>query len=116
MRQLSITSQTTSIQQLPNIGLLTSVVELPHYEMLYVYRNIQEKNEVELRRQHNHIFDKNAVEVYFNGFKIGYISPKVNAIVARQIDKGNSVIARVKSVKKQKAMPLSGLDIEVMIM
>ena len=103
-------------QKLPNLGILTNVVELSHYEMIYVYHHIQEKSEIELRRQYNHIFDKNAVEVYFKGFKIGYISQKINSIVAKQIDKGNRVFARVKSIKKQKYMPLSGLDIEVMMM
>jgi hypothetical protein len=56
------------------------------------------------------------VEVYFEGFKLGYISLKVNSIVAKQMDRGNTVLARVKSVKKYKNTSLSGLDIEVMVM
>ena len=114
MRQLNITSP--AVQVLPNLGILTNVVELTQYHMIYLFRKIRERSIVELRREHNHVFDKNAVEVYFNGLKIGYVSPKVNTIVAKQMDKGNLVVAKVKSIKKQKFSPLSSLDIEVMVM
>jgi len=114
MRQLNIT--TPALQVLPNLGILTNVVELTHYQMIYIYQRLKEKSTIELRREYNHIFDKNAIEVYFQGFKIGYISPKVNPIIAKQMDRGNTVIARVKSIKKQKYSPLSSLDIEVMVM
>ena len=114
MRQLNIISPLT--EALPNLGLLTNVVELTYYDMIYIYHRLKHKSRIELRREHNHIFDKNAVEVYFEGFKLGYISLKVNSIIAKQMDRGNTVLARVKSVKKYKNTPLSGLDIEVMVM
>jgi hypothetical protein len=114
MRQLNITPPLA--EALPNIGLLTNVVELTYYDMIYIYHRLKHKSRIELRREHNHIFDKNAVEVYFEGFKLGYISLKVNSIVAKQMDRGNTVLARVKSVKKHKNTPLGGLDIEVMVM
>ena len=84
--------------------------------MIYVYHRLKYKSRIELRREHNHIFDKNAVEVYFEGFKLGYISLKVNSIIAKQMDRGNIVLASVKSVKNNKKTPLSLLDIEVMVM
>ena len=115
MRLLNITPSRLE-QSLPNLGILTNVVELSHYEMIYIYHHIHESCEVQLRREHNHVFDKNAVEVYFKGFKIGYISQKVNAIVAKKLDNGKRVIAKVKSIQKQKYTPLSGLDIELMMM
>jgi len=114
MRQLNITPP--FLAALPNLGLLTNVVELTYYDMIYIYHRLKQKSRIELRREHNHIFDKNAVEVYFEGFKLGYISLKVNSIVAKQMDKGNTVLARVKSVKEHKKTPLGVLDIEVMIM
>ena len=114
MRELNIIPPLTGA--LPNLGLLTNVVELTYYDMIYIYHRLKHKSRIELRREHNHIFDKNAVEVYFEGFKLGYISLKVNSIVAKQMDRGNTVLARVKSVKKYKNTSLSGLDIEVMVM
>ena len=114
MRQLNTIAPLS--EALPNLGLLTNVVELAYYEMIYIYHRLKHNSRIELRREHNHIFDKNAVEVYFEGFKLGYISLKVNSIVAKQMDKGNTVLARVKSVKKYKDTPLSGLEIEVIVM
>jgi hypothetical protein len=114
MRQLNITSPFA--EALPNLGLLTNVVELTYYDMIYIYHKIKHKSRIELRRDYNHIFDKNAVEVYFEGFKLGYISRKVNSIVAKQMDKGNTVLARAKNIKRYKNTPLNGLDIEVMVM
>jgi hypothetical protein len=114
MRQLNIIPPLAGA--LPNLGLLTNVVELTYYDMIYVYHRLKHKSRIELRREHNRIFDKNAVEVYFEGFKLGYISLKVNSIVAKQMDIGNTVLARVKSVKKYKNTPLRGLEIEVMVM
>lgn len=114
MRQLNITSQT--VQTLPSLGVLTNIVELAHYDMIYIYHKMKEKDEVSLQRNHNHVFDKNAVSVYFKGFKIGSISTKVNTIIARHLDRGSKVVARVKNIKKQKYAPLTELDIEVMIL
>ena len=114
MRQLNIIQPLAGA--LPNLGLLTNVVELTYYDMIYIYHRLKHKSRIELRREHNHIFDKNAVEVYFEGFKLGYISLKVNSIVAKQMDIGNTVLARVKGVKRYKNNQLSGLDIEVMVM
>tara|TARA_B110000285_G_scaffold220890_1_gene273164 strand:+ start:518 stop:862 length:345 start_codon:yes stop_codon:yes gene_type:complete len=114
MRQLNIISPLADV--LPNLGLLTNVVELTYYDMVYIYHRLKHKSRIELKREYNHIFDKNAVEVYFEGFKLGYISLKVNSIVAKQMDIGNTVLARVKGVKRYKNNQLSGLDIEVMVM
>lgn len=114
MRQLNIPSPTP--EALPNLGLLTNVVELTYFDMIYIFHKLKDKSRIQLKREQNHIFDKNAVEVYFEGFKIGYISPKVNAIVAKQMDRGNKVLARVRSIKKNKNTPLGNLDIEVMVM
>lgn len=114
MRQLNTIAPLS--EALPNLGLLTNVVELAYYEMIYIYHRLKHNSRIELRREHNHIFDKNAVGVYFEGCKLGYVSLKVNSIVAKQMDRGTTVLARVKRINKNKNKPLSVLDIEVMIM
>jgi len=114
MRQLNIIPPLT--EALPSLGILTNVIELTYYDMIYIYHRLKHGSRIELRREYNHIFDKNAVEVYFEGFKLGYISLKVNSIVAKQMDRGNTVLARVKSAKKHKNTALGGLDIEVIVM
>ncbi len=112
MRQLNLSQPSI----LPQIGLLTNVVELPHYDMIYTHNNIKEDARLLLKRESNHIFDKNAIEVFHNGFKIGYISPKVNAILARHMDAGRMVIAKVRNIHKQRFSPISGLEIRVTVL
>ena len=112
MRQYKISPFTAS---LPHLGVLTNVMELTHYDMIYIYHHIQQNTLLELRRDEQHVYDKNAVEVWFKGFKLGYVSNKVNGLIARKIDAGKEVMAKVRNVKKQKYTPLSGLDIELFV-
>lgn len=111
MRQLNLYKK----PEIPTLGILTQVVELTSYDMIYIYHHIQKGDELKLERDDVHIFDKNAIAVFYKGFKLGYVSPKVNHIISSKMDNLQSVRARVKSVKKQKYMPLTGLDIEVFI-
>jgi len=115
MRALNIT-QPNRQSSLPSLGILTNVVELTYYEMIYIHHQIKEHAKIELRRNFNHAFDRNAIEVYFNGYKLGYISNKVNGIIAKQMDQGKNVVAKVRGLKKKKHTLLSGLDIVVMMM
>lgn len=110
MRQLILHKK----PEIPTLGILTQVVELTSFDMIYIYHHLQKGSELILEKDENHIFDKNAIAVYFKGFKLGYISPKVNQLIASKIE-NNSVIAKVKNIKKQKYMPLTGLDIEIFI-
>jgi len=108
-----------NIQQsspLPTLGILTNVVELPHYEMIYIYHHLQSGQPVELRREENHIFDRSAIAVYFKGFKLGYISNRINGLISQKIDAGKAVTASIRNITKQKYMPLSGLELELKVM
>jgi hypothetical protein len=44
MRQLNIISPTT--EALPNLGLLTNVVELTYYDMIYIYHRLKHKSRI----------------------------------------------------------------------
>lgn len=110
MRQLILHKK----PEIPALGILTQVIELTSYDMIYIYHHLQKGNELKLEKDNNHIFDKHAIAVSFKGFKLGYISPKVNQLIASKMEH-HTVIAKVKNIKKQKYMPLTGLDIEVFI-
>lgn len=110
MRQLILHKK----PEIPTLGILTQVVELTSYDMIYIYHHLQKGGELMLEKDDTHIFDKNAIAVYFKGFKLGYISPKVNQLIASKMEH-QTVIAKVKNIKKQKYMPLTGLDIEIYI-
>lgn len=114
MRELVIHSPQKSF--LPQLGILTNVVELTHYELLYIHHKLKDKDHLELRRELNPIFDKYAIEVFFNNRKLGYVSNKVNTIIARHMDQGKQVYARIKNIKTNRMMPLTDLEIEIIIM
>lgn len=115
MRQLEINPQ-GHLQQVanhPNFGILTTVENLARYDMIYIYHHMNVGDEITLRRDHENHFDEHCVEVFFKGFKLGTLSTKSNKIVARLLDKQKTVKAKVRSLYRQKFMPLDSLEIEV---
>lgn len=102
-------------QNLPSLGILTQIDELTKHEMIYIYHHLNVGAELTLERDYARLWDKTAVCVFYKGFKIGYVSKKSSGIISKQIDKGNNVIAKIKTLYKQKYMPLDGLDIAVTI-
>ncbi len=113
MRYLKLEPYQSKI--LPHLGILTHVNELSKHDMIYIYHHLSIGAELSLEHDRTRLWDKNAVAVFFKGFKIGYISNNTSELVCKQIIKGMKVIAKVKSLYKQKYMPLEGLDIEVFI-
>lgn len=111
MRQLKLFKKPA----LPSLGILTQVIELTSFDMIYIYHHIQKGDELTLERDYNHIYDKKAIAVFYKGFKLGYVSPKVNQLIASKMDNQLNVKAKVKSIQKQKYMPLTGLDIEIIV-
>ena len=81
--------------------------------MIYIYHHLGVGSELELKRETNHYFDKNAVQVYFKNFKLGYLSNQISSIVAPRIDNGIEVSVKVKNIDKLKYLPLNGLDLEL---
>lgn len=101
---------------LPSLGILTQIDELTKHDMVYIYHHLQIGSELTLERDYARLWDKTAVVVLFKGFKIGYISKKSSGIISKQIDKGHQVIAKIKTLYKQKYMPLDGLDVSVTVL
>jgi hypothetical protein len=112
MRQLKIQAPK---QNLPSLGILTQIDELTKHDMIYIYHHLNIGAELILERDYARLWDKTAVGVFYKGFKIGYVSKKSSGIISKQIDKGHEVIAKIKTLYKQKYMPLEGLDIAVTI-
>jgi len=112
MRHLKIQAPKT---ELPSLGILTQIDELTKHDMIYIYHHLNIDSELTLERDYARIWDQTAIGVFYKGFKLGYISKKTSGIISKQIDKGNQVIAKIKTLYKQKYMPLEGLDIAVTI-
>ncbi len=112
MRHLKIQPQQP---QLPNLGIITHISELSKHDMIYIYHHLKIGSELFLESDKARLWDKNAVAVFYKGFKIGYVSDNTSGLICKQLDKGLTILAKVKTLYKQKYMPLDGLDIEVFI-
>jgi len=98
---------------IPSLGILTSVEQLSSFDMIYIYHHLKVGSFLELKKEESHFLDKNAIQVYFKGFKLGYLSQKISSIVAPRLDNDVNIIAKIKTVNKLKYLPLKGLDIEL---
>ena len=66
------------------------------------HENLLRENELlELRRQTENPHDYFAVEVYHNNIKLGYLPRSGNKIIARMMDQGVRVNARVRSINPE---------------
>jgi len=110
MRQLQILPQG---QPVPKLGIITSVDELTSFDMIYIYHHLEKGALLDLVPDHGHYHNRTAVQVYFKGFKLGYLPEKISQIVSRKGDSGFHISAKVKGVDKLKYLPLRGLDIEL---
>lgn len=112
MRNLNLLKQFQTAQ-LPQLGVLTSVEQLTAFDMIYIYHHLTEGAEIELIQEHQHYLYANPIQVFFKGFKIGYLSDRVATLVANKLSSGSTVLATVKQLDKRKYLPLSGLDLEL---
>ena len=114
MRKLKLISGLQELQQKP-LSILTAVQQLSSYDMIYIYHHMMVGNELQLVREENHYLDKNAVQVCFKGFKIGYLTERISAIVAPKLERQLPIKAKVTSISKVKYLPFDGLDIEILL-
>jgi len=115
MRNFKIPLPSVSIRSASEqaLSILSSVNSLAHYDMIYIYHHLVIGSELKLIRAYNNPINHHAIEVYFKGFKLGYICDKQSPIIAKILDNQQEVKAYAKNIHKLKYRPLSGLDIEV---
>ncbi len=111
MRKLNIIKQLQP--KVPGLGIITSVEQLSSFDMIYIYHHLTVGATLSLRIEENHYLYGRAIQVYFKGFKLGYLSEKIASIVISRLDRDIPVKARVKSVDKLKYLPLKGLDVQL---
>ncbi len=112
MRQLKIQNNSLN-SNLPNLGILTHVEELTRYDMIYIYHHLKNGAILDIEKDDNRAWDENSLMVSFKGFKLGYVSSKTSAIIKKKMAQGYAISASVKSVNKEKYLPLNAMDIQV---
>lgn len=73
-----------------------------HYEGGQVLRDLRPGDRLELVREPGNPYDANAVRVEWRGIKLGYVPRRDNAAVARQLDRGAALEARLAGIRQNR--------------
>ncbi|HEU0290667.1 MAG TPA: HIRAN domain-containing protein [Burkholderiales bacterium] len=73
-----------------------------HYEGGEAWRNMALGDRLHLVREGDNPYDANAIRVEWRGVKLGYLPRRDNAAVARQMDRGAPLEARVASLRENR--------------
>jgi len=73
-----------------------------HYDAREVWRAVRPGDRLELVREPDNPYDPNAVRVEWRGRKLGYLPRRENGAVARQLDRGAPLGARVALVRENR--------------
>ena len=85
-----------------------------HYEAPNLWTEISPGDALTLVREPENPHDRNAVRVEWRSFKLGYIPRAQNESVARQLDRGTGLMARVSKVQRTRA-PNRRIEFEVYV-
>lgn len=85
-----------------------------HYEAPNLWGEIQPGDALALVREGDNPHDRNAVRVEWRTFKLGYVPRAENAGVARQLDHGTPLVARVSKVQLTRA-PNKRIEFEIFL-
>jgi hypothetical protein len=83
-----------------------------HYEAPSLWEQISVGDELSLVREPDNPHDRNAVRVEWRGCKLGYVPRTQNEAVARQIDRGTPLVARVSKLQHTRA-PNRRIELEI---
>ena len=73
-----------------------------HYDGRVVWRDLKPGDRLQLVREAGNPYDANAVRVEWNGLKLGYVPRRDNAAVARQLDRGAALEARIAALRENR--------------
>lgn len=76
------------------------VAGLRHHQAKAVWDHLHVGDELNLVREPHNLHDPNAVRIEWQGHMLGYLPRTDNEAVARQLDRGNKLRARIESIGK----------------
>ena len=75
---------------------------LRHYQAREVWPDMLVGDRLDLVRERDNPYDANAVRIEWRGRKLGYLPRRDNAAVARQLDRGAPLEARVTQLRENR--------------
>jgi len=85
-----------------------------YYDAGALWDEMKVGDALELVREPGNPHDANAVRVEWRGYQLGYVPRRENADVARQIDRGNRVKARISRLQMSRS-PSKRIEFEVYV-
>ena len=73
-----------------------------HHDAAATWRHLTVGDRLQLVREEDNPYDANAVRVEWRGVKLGYVPQRDNAAVARQMDRGTALEARVAVLRENR--------------
>ena len=73
-----------------------------HYDGPQLWRDIRAGDRLELVRELENPYDAGAIRVEWRGRKLGYVPQRDNAAIARQMDRGTLLEARVAALRQNR--------------
>jgi len=73
-----------------------------HYDGAGLWRDMKAGDRLELVREPENPYDAGAIRVEWRGHKLGYVPRHDNAAVARQLDRGTPLEARVAALRENR--------------
>ena len=73
-----------------------------HYDGTEFWRDIRAGDRLELVREPENPYDAGAIRVEWRGRKLGYVPQRDNTAIARQMDRGTSLEARVAALRQNR--------------
>ena len=87
---------------------------LRHHAGAHLWPQMRAGDRLELVREPDNPYDASAVRVEWRGAKLGYVPRRDNAAVARQMDRGAALEARIAALRENRNRSRR-LDIEVVV-
>jgi len=85
-----------------------------YYDARALWDEMKVGDALALVREPDNPYDANAVRVEWNGYQLGYVPRRENADVARQIDRGTRVKARISRLQANRS-PSKRIEFEVYV-
>ena len=73
-----------------------------HYDGAELWRDLKAGDRLELVREPENPYDSGAIRVEWRGRKLGYVPRRDNAAVARQLDRGTPLEARIAALRENR--------------
>lgn len=71
-----------------------------HCKRIYkVYPHLEKGLVLRMQRQPKNRYDKNAISIYYEKIKIGYVPRELNLIISRLMDAGKAFFCRIEKVE-----------------